>query len=842
MSYRIFNFDTLYKVVDMVVFKRLRRCVLSFSFLFFLSVFSLPAFSQSDSFIQYGLEFEFASEVFIQPDPSKISHQSYEKLLSYVKNAFEDAEGETEILLWEKRSSQKPIYARYEDPDGRYWKVTPESVNTTGLDGFEFVTPPLKSLDDEKKVREIYEQILNNHEYGPGVRSSVHATFDVSHLISEDGQDASKLIHTILFIENHWPEIYAILSPIRYGTIINTFAVPLAMDQRVLLRKLAELPPENQSYEDLKQLFSEYHERELRLKKGQSNKAWKYRSANYGKLFGLGGDTPLNVLEFRLLDLDEPEVLFKKIEFLKRLIERAPNLGEGMNFKNPFRGVSLKSGLVRVNQFLYEKNKDDYTQFIKDLDLNLEHYPRFEKLNGPTLYGQTTFELKKMMEKLNFDEEIFYDSSPITFGFEVEMWGENVREVLTENFESIHEGKFAFLDGNVIQEYTGNYEVMSFPNTRLDETLRQMREMESVLKNNVVGFHIHLRLPYKITQDISPDTLNGWISRLEDVVFAWRTQHRGHYLALRSESLQRRPPHLLYEKGTLMVRKIDDSLDIEIRGFMDDLNELERFTKKLLLGLKFPEYLRGFQDEQTLLHFKRSSLIDMMQSFVVQYERRDLTPEEIDILRDVDSYATRNSVLPLFEFEHAPYLTDLERVSIRNATFRFKKRVRRLLDNVLVHHQYERQSNELYKQFRWRIKKWAQDIHLHDLLDRTILIPPSKEITSHQDEFWMKKLMQASVAPNVSTEMTDSAKRLMENLPEEKVFEIIKKALKNSYDPEMKRIAISILADSALDKTKGKEKQMSAAKLLWEQIMSQLDQTPLIPFDCSSLLSKAQSM
>jgi hypothetical protein len=801
---------------------------------FLLSVLAYGG-SKKD-FIPLGLEFEFASERFLEAKIEAVPREGYIKLLEIVREALDDSDGKIKILPWDRYVERNPVYAYYKDTKGRGWKAVPEAVNTSGLDGFELVTPRLLSLEDLHEAKKVYRAVLESKEYGPGIRSSVHATFDVSHLIDEDG-NISRLVNTILFVENHWPEVYAAISPKRYGALINRFSVPLALEHQKLLTNLSTLPTNERTKSKVKSLFESAYLRELEVKNFDARKAWKYRAANYGRLFGLIPGQERPTIEFRLLDLNHPDDLFRKIHFLQRLMKVGGDLAENPKFLNPFGDRQYEHGESSLDEFLYSLSLQKYEKFLENLGLQMSDYPMFHSLQDPPVYGYSDSEERLRVPFLDFSDELSFNGAPITFGFEVEMKGPRVMNILTEDKKGVHLEKFPFLDGSVDREsITGNYEVRSTPSRYFSEVVSNMELIRNALGGDIRSFHLHIRAPKALTDQIPQEELKGWVSRLGDYVYSWRLQNRHHIYALRAKSMKRRAPDFIYEKGTLMVREIGDSMDFEIRGFMNDVEKLKRTTERMMTALFFPQYLHGFYDHQNMLHHQEYDLLEVMQEFISKYYSRELTPEEVDLLRDVGSYATKNGVLPLFGFEYAPFLTDLQRIKIQNANFRFKKGVKIVLENVTEKKRYERQTKDLYKQFRWRVKRWAQEIDLHRMLDRSILLPPDfeeKKIKTHRE---IEKFMRASSSPEADRYAARSAERLVELLPDEQRVDWMTQALDGESE-KLRRIALSRLLNANFNVDIDPQLRRTAQRILLQSLEEESTPTR----SCESLLSSNEN-
>ena len=807
---------------------QLSRGVLLGLLAFIQSSLLTPSFSFG---VQFGIEVEFASENLIQPDESKIPSHFYEKPLEFVMAAMKDPQGKITLRKWGKRPARFIRSGVYTDPLGREWQVTPESVNTTGLDGFEFISPPLDREEDKEILKEILRGTMDTGLYGKGIRSSTHVTVDVSHLFSPEG-DASQLINTILYIESHWLEIYAAVSPTRYGTIVNRFSVPLAAQHHELLKEMSELAPTARTYQNLKSLFEKYNQAEINMKEGSKDYAWKYRSANYRKLFQLDLPAMVPVIEFRILDYQkDPERTVSLSELFVRIIERAADLQATKEFVNPFPNQGNQFSRSVLNTIIYSAGEDQYKTFLSELGLDPKIYPRFKYLHTPPKLELPGMAIKQAYEAFDTRMPVLYEGKPITFGFETEMWGPLVKKVVPDiNRSKVDVGQFTFLDGTVDKELTGNIEVRSIPTPVLADAISQMKNLATVLDGGIASFHLHMRVPMGLAQSVPQDQLQGWLSRISDTVYAWRLENRPHKYALRGSTQLRRPPHHLDKKGTVTVKTIEGTLDIELRGFMDDIDQYDRFAKLIIAGFHNPELIQGATDFQSLLHFQHKNLFETVSEFVLKYEQRPLTYEEIYLIEDLNEFATKNGILPLFGFEHAPYLSQLDQIRIQNANFEFKLNILNLLKDVTVTKKYQRQSEEFYKEFRWRIKEWAKSIHLYTLLEKTLLFLPMNSARIMEDPTFIRKLLLASANPQVDLAISQAAKRLLNRLPSETFFERVKESLYGT-ETVLQRNALHLLTEIAIDKNHDEiTRRIKAAELVQKVIQDSLrEESEVIP-------------
>ncbi len=336
--------------------------------------------SAPDAYPRHGVEVEFVAAKPFPREALASTGYAYVGLLQKVKEA---VRGGSPILVAKNEKFKERVALRqasFHDRDGRTWQVIPEAVDGAMPDvgDFELVTPPLRpGTSDEDALVRALKGIARDGRYVRGGGSSTHYTFDVDHLIETDG-NAARLADAILFIESHWRELYAAVSPVRYGTLVNPFSVPLAVDQKELLRELASMPRRERTFDAMKALFERFVSRESVLHMGDE---WKYRAANYGKLFGLRGAPPLRVLEIRIADFPRPGDTRKVPALFRRILAGKAPFGPQDRFDDPFAGAG--TAFERLNAAIAALPAERYQDFLRSLGLSAKDYPRLGRLRGP---------------------------------------------------------------------------------------------------------------------------------------------------------------------------------------------------------------------------------------------------------------------------------------------------------------------------------------------------------------------------------------------------------------------------------------------------------------------------
>lgn len=700
-----------------------------------------------------GIEVEYAQSNRMEPKAENMPDEAYTKPLEIVRRRFRDRQGHIAIKPWTKYTDRNARYAEYIDPEGREWKMMPESVNTTGLDGLEFVSPPMDKESDNYTLQRILKD-LSQSNLEKGVRSGVHVTLDVSDFIAVDG-NASKLVDLILMIESHWAEIYGAVHPERYGTIINRFGVPLAVDQAPLLEELAQLPKEQRTLDRVRAIFQKYQEREIALKKGDVQKAWKYRAANYGKLFGLvPGGKQLSVLEFRIPDFGDPKDIMQALDFFRALVDAGKSIKTITSFRSPFAGISSAEDLKTLNGRVLALKEETYNGFLKGLGLEPVDYPIWggEKTKTEKYARLNSDWLRRYLEQMDFSRPIQFNGQDATFGLEAEFRGGHASKLITDKNGTltVARERFPFLDPDAKKEGTGNYEVRSIPTNNLLDLESYFRQVKMTLQGDLRGFHMHMRVPNSLYEEIGPDRVDGWLGRVGDAVMMWRLQYRMHFFALKTWSQTRNTPEGKSNRGTIRVQHIGDSLDIEIRGLMGAYDEIVDTTRLILTGFKNPELIKGFTDFQYKTFVDRESLIEDMNQYLERYEGRKATTAEVEVLKKLETEATHNSVIwPLMRLDESPYLDDYQKKTLADKKFEFVKSVRTVLKNAMD----KKYSNdaELFKQFRWRIKRWAQTLDMHSVLMSSLLMPPETRDDYKLSKDEIKRILESENLMDVAS-------------------------------------------------------------------------------------------
>jgi hypothetical protein len=283
--------------------------------------------------------------------------------------------------------------AFYIDDVGQSWQSVPELLSgfarlhelrpgelAARFDGLELVTPPTADADLLVKA---HRAAAESGRFGRGMLSATQFTFNVAHLEGPGG-NISQLIDRIIFFENHIKEIYAFINPTRMGAVVNPYAVPLSVNQKGLLGRLAALPYEERTKPGVRAVFQEFEKRELALAGQDSNAAWKYRALGYKKAFGLLGQNDENLLELRISDYASADDLRKIPALLSSIFGPKSSIAGPVAFVDPFPGLGDDPPFWRVSEAVLDASPKAYDSFLQMIGMKPSEYPAFARLGaGP---------------------------------------------------------------------------------------------------------------------------------------------------------------------------------------------------------------------------------------------------------------------------------------------------------------------------------------------------------------------------------------------------------------------------------------------------------------------------
>lgn len=564
---------------------------------------------------RFGVEFELAMKS--KESPEKLSRKillETHKILGGDESNFNFSKQK-----WSKHPETNLDSYSYKDFQGRTWEVVPEVVNSDTYDGLEFVTPPLEK-SEVSILQKIVVALKKIKSLKPGTLSSGHITLEVSHLIS--GNDYRKVTNLILYIESHWPEIYAYIAPKRIGHMVNFYAVPMAMDQASLLKKISEIPEAERTYENLRKIFKEFHSHEVQLRDadGFSMYPWKFRAANYAKLFALAKNKQIPVIEFRATDLDLTNKLSEKIEMLLSLFDQ--DYSKKVAFEDRF-GKALR-------WFEGEEAMIDKFSENKFLEMSRRMNMGPEKANGIVQRVRSQKERERLLQDwYQFDEK----QLPKDLTFDIEI--------------SLHKNAFRRLSSEGI--------LSRWPNFIRDNNriyLKNPLSLSELKKINDL-----LIKPFgNSVQEIN---LNIYDSRQDSTFSAMAEQSLKWMLADAAASAEQSVKHFqIYSHE--QTRK-SQATRFSILGNHSDLISF-------ILGITANNQVLG-QAQSPLL--KKYSLADLVDTYAHANNMRPLAHHERRFLSEIERSMPAEFLLPLSNITDGRELTRTEKTRIEKATQEF---------------------------------------------------------------------------------------------------------------------------------------------------------------------------
>lgn len=338
------------------------------------------------------------------------------------------------------------------------------------------------------------------------------------------------------------------------------------------------------------------------------------------------------------------------------------------------------------------------------------------------LYGQ-------FQEVVDLSSPITKDGKSVTFGFEAEFRGPNAKDVLTGG-DGINATpdikKFPFLDLDLSQEASGNLEIRSLGgDTKFSDVKSQMEKIKKTLGQDLKSFHLHIRIPKNMLEGSDKKDLLAWYSRISDLVYTWRVEHRHPFFSLQTVTLKRNSPHTVAQRGAIRAIELDDVIDFEIRGYMKDIDQIEDTLKIFMGGVKNPTLIQGHYLAQSFISPSHSTdIVEHMNQFLLDKHRPKLTQKQSELFSDLEQQKILiGSLTPFSPWDKATFLSDEEKINILKSQNKFKDDLWKLLQNF--DQGYYSSKKVLFDDIRNLIKQWSKDINLHQTLRKSLLTPAS---------------------------------------------------------------------------------------------------------------------
>lgn len=631
--------------------KLLLQCALVTAALPFLAL--EPATAQPAD-PKFGMEFEFAGKGNRIVNFDDMSFNNYKKLMRAIVSHYGGDPSTIKRVDFMKPTSnlekfpsgERPLFrAEWKDPRGRTWLIEPEFVASTGFDGYELVTPPMK---DSSELRGILEKIQATGLVRQGRRSGVHLTVDATKLIKPNG-DARALSNLILMHENAEPMLRRIFNPVRGGGHANYFARSLAVDHEDLLKEIDALPPEARTKAKLESLFNARNGRELTLQEADPmdpnsmNKLWKYRSMNLAKALNVNPlhSSPVPLVEFRMFDLAEPETHELQSKLYRRMIRRAGEMAEaGETVKYKPRAEMP----VGENPSIYNTPEDPTEakakarEFIESLGLESSEFDPLLERTIKARDLRTPSEFKGMLDALP-EGKIMHNGKAMTYGFELEGRGDGLTKIarptdaatdarwdsmsdserrayynekVGQNHSSVKShfkldtAKNKWLNDYWYVEGSGNWEIHSNVQENLKAATDAMATAKELTGKSAKGFHLHMRdnAPDWEKLEAKGSEYADFVKRAGNWVYLKRVERLRTDLSLKSWSNARMSTGEVdlvanmeeTDRATLRVAGVNRNadgtgyIDMEIRGFTKSVEDIHTLAKIFSYQYKNQEF------------------------------------------------------------------------------------------------------------------------------------------------------------------------------------------------------------------------------------------------------------
>ena len=712
----------------------------------------------------FGMEFEFAGRGNRIVNFDAMPFENYERLMREVVAYYGGDPATIKRVDFMKPSSnlekyptgERPLFrAEWVDTKGRKWLIEPEYVASTGLDGYELVTPPLA---DPKEVEGVLERVRGSGIVREGLKSGVHLTLDARDMIKSNG-DARALANLIVMHENMEPMLRRVFNPVRGGGHANRFARSIAVDHEDILKEIDALRPEERTRARLESIFSARAAREGALhgvdpmNPDSFSKNWKYRSMNLAKALNINelhnGNS--GVVEFRMFDLhalSDPSTHRLEAEMYRAMVEKAKAMAEAGETVRYTPRAAMPEGADPSNYNTPQdpnEAKAAAREMIERLGLDPERFePLLERNVARHRAVPTEGEFKGMLDALP-GGRVEHNGKAFTYGFELEGSGEGFarlarpkdaetnarwdtmsdaeklqyyrekvgtnRSAVPQHFDLDLE-RYPFLDPNWKVEGTGNWEIRSLPMESIEETANRMREVKKLTGTSAKGFHLHMRdngVDWAMLEAKGPQFAD-FIERSSNWVWLERARKLGTMTSMKSWSNARmktsdveavanmKSSNRATIRNTVPYNR--EYIDLEIRGFTKDVDNIERLAKMYTEALKTGNFgpwahtanplpMSGQGDAPASLRF-----VDHLEDYLRVVEGVEMTPEMRKVVDGLQhEYGTKatgnartystNVATPLLPWDMDASLDETTRRDLRFQREEFLRSVRASANKVM---------------------------------------------------------------------------------------------------------------------------------------------------------------
>lgn len=332
-------------------------------------------------------------------------------------------------------------------------------------------------------------------------------------------------------------------------------------------------------------------------------------------------------------------------------------------------------------------------------------------------------EIQRLIQEINWNN--------VTFGFEAEARDEGTgrtdvikmkTELLAGRGPKLPGANTTYIEASS-REATGNLEFKSKVLSR-SEVYKAMRDIRSRLgkgsRPGVRGFHLHARFPETELGNMPEHQFRALLSRFGDAVMGVRLQDYLPFYALSTGTVGRADA-LTWDGGRAIMRyqKIGDQWDVEFRGFVRSLREMENIVDRFFVTVQNEELRNGFYASQVIVATPPNTLIGAINQWA-EKNNRELVDvqrlyERIELIKN--SYRMNSKhLLPLISFEALPWLSEEKRTKLIEARKKFLKKAYELLMN----------DKPPKDRFRNLIKAWAREVGFENFTKEQLVLrnPP----------------------------------------------------------------------------------------------------------------------
>ena len=325
------------------------------------------------------------------------------------------------------------------------------------------------------------------------------------------------------------------------------------------------------------------------------------------------------------------------------------------------------------------------------------------------------------------------DWSQVTFGFEAEARDKDTgrndvaemsAEIAQRNGPKLGSEASSYI-ASQSEEASGNKEFKSIVLTRpnIFQAMRDInRRLNKGNRPGVRGFHLHVRFPDEMFGNMTLSERLAFLSRFGDASMAVRLENYKPFYALKTWSVKRADP-LLWDGGRAVVRYqqlSDNKVDVEFRGFIRSLMEMEQIVDRFFVALQNPSLRQNVSAIQTALALPPLPLVGALNQWAADQGKAAITisPPHARMKLITESYLvigveSWQQLLPLIPFELQPWVSHEMREKFIQQRKRFLEQTYDLVMNSTAPPK---------DRFRKLVQNWAKEINFADFTKQHLLV------------------------------------------------------------------------------------------------------------------------